>query len=197
MILSLLFILSQTHKIKIETPQGEISISVQGQEITSGSIKESIEERLEKLEELIPGVGEKMTRIRRRRILRLIEEIYGLVEVLPEEAEVSLEVNAEEEKEEEHVIYPMSQEAFNALLSQLEEEGFSDARLEIVISAASTNYFTVEQVCRILDEFSMDEDKLSALKVLWPRVLDPENKFKILQKFVFSDSKERAREIME
>jgi len=92
---------------------------------------------------------------------------------------------------------PMSPEAFSALLRMLEKASFSDEKYSIVKEAASKNYFTSEQVLQILREFDFEDDRLKVAKLLYPKVVDPENFFIVYDAFTFSSSKRELRKWVE
>ncbi len=91
----------------------------------------------------------------------------------------------------------MSSESFRDFLSSVRKADFASEKLAIVRSATHRNYFTALQVKRTLRCFDMDSDRLKALEIMWPRVLDKENGFKILDVFEFSDDKQKAAGIIE
>lgn len=92
---------------------------------------------------------------------------------------------------------PMTAEAFARLLKALDDASFSDEKYAIVKEAASKNYFTSGQVLKILRKFDFEEDKLKVAKLLYPRVVDPENFFVVYEAFDFSSSKEELRKWVE
>ena len=92
---------------------------------------------------------------------------------------------------------PMSPRAFASLLRMLEEASFSDEKYSIVREAASKNYFTSQQVLQILKKFDFEDDRLKVAKLLYPRVVDPENFFIVYDAFTFSSSKRELRKWVE
>ncbi len=88
---------------------------------------------------------------------------------------------------------PMTPEAFARLLKALEDASFSDEKYAIVKEAASKNYFTSKQVLEVLKRFDFESDRLKVAKLLYPRVVDPENFFVVYEAFTFSSSKEELR----
>ncbi len=100
-------------------------------------------------------------------------------------------LNKEEDRE------PMDPEAFERLIEALEDASFSDEKMAIVKEAASKNYFTSKQVLAILEEFDFENDRLKAAKLLYPRVVDPENFFVVYEAFDYASSKEELRRWVE
>ncbi len=102
---------------------------------------------------------------------------------------------AEEPKQEMGTAMPEPQ--FAALLQSLGEQGFADDKLSVLTTAAAENYFTVNEVRRLLVVFSFPDDKLAALKLVKGRITDPDNGFKIYSSFIHSSDKDKARKILE
>jgi len=92
---------------------------------------------------------------------------------------------------------PMDDVAFARLLKAVKEAPFSSEKLTLIEDAASKNYFKSEQVLQLLKTFNFDSYRLKAAKVLYPRVVDPENFFIVYDAFTFSSSKEELRRWIE
>ncbi len=98
--------------------------------------------------------------------------------------------------EEAPPVAPMDPAAFENLVRQVEEESFSDDRLEILRTAALNNAFTVAQVARLMDLFDFGDDRVEVVRILYPRVVDPENAHELLSHVEFDDEKEAVRRII-
>jgi hypothetical protein len=93
-------------------------------------------------------------------------------------------------------VYPISENQLQGLIQAINRESFGDGKLRVLQSAAPTQYFLVPQVMKLLQRFSFGEDKLNAVRVLWPRVLDRENAYQLYQAFSFPSEKEQLRQII-
>jgi len=93
-------------------------------------------------------------------------------------------------------VYPISEDQLQSLVRAINKESFGDGKLRVLESAAPSQYFLVPQVMKLLQKFSFGEDKLDAIRVLWPRVLDRENAYQLYQAFSFPSEKEQLREII-
>jgi len=189
----IIFLLAQP--VKVKTPRGDVVVDVSGKEkdVSIRDVKNSILDRLEEIEKLLPKPGTEMTHMRRRRLINLLEQVAGLVEFIPSEGVISI---GDTLKKNERVIEGMDDTSFRKLLERLNQEDFSDGKLKILEVAASHNYFYVYQVCKVLEGFSNGEDRLKVLRLLWPVVIDRENGFKILSLFEFEDEKSQAEKIL-
>lgn len=193
--LPIFIILLLAEPVKVKTPRGDVVVNVSGKEkdVSIKDVKNSILDRLEEIEKLLPKPGTEMTHMRRRRLINLLEQIAGLVEFIPSEGVISI---GDTLKKKETVIEGMDDASFRKLVERLNQEEFSEDKLKILEVAASHNYFYVYQVCKVLEGFTDGEDRLKALRLLWPVVVDRENGFKILSLFEFEDEKSQAEKIL-
>ena len=90
----------------------------------------------------------------------------------------------------------MSESRFNSLLGQVKDASFEDERTAVLDTASKRNYFNCDQVGRVLGVISFSDEKISALRILAPRLVDKENSHTILAHFEFDDDKQKARRIL-
>ncbi len=182
--------------VKVKTPRGDVVVDVSGKEkdVSIEDIKNNILDRLEEIEKLLPKPGTEMTHVRRRRLINLLEQVAGLVELIPSKGVISI---GDTLKKNETIIEGMDDESFRKLVERLNQEDFSEDKLKILEVAASHNYFYVYQVYKVLKGFPYGEERLKALRLLWPVVIDRENGFKILSLFEFEDEKSQAEKILQ
>lgn len=90
----------------------------------------------------------------------------------------------------------MDPASFSALQDAVARQPFSDGRLSVIASAAAYNWFTVGQVRSLIDSIRPSDDRLRAVELLWPRVLDRQNAFLLEQAFPFSGDRARLRRIL-
>lgn len=93
-------------------------------------------------------------------------------------------------------VYPISEPQLQNLMQAIQKESFGDGKLRVLEAAAPTQYFLVPQVQKILQKFSFGEDKLDAVRLLWPRVLDRENSYQLYQSFSFPAEKDELKNII-
>jgi len=193
--LPIFIILLLAEPVKVKTPRGDVVVNVSGKEkdVSIRDVKNSILDRLEEIEKLLPRPGTEMTHMKRRRLINLLEQIAGLVEFIPSEGVISI---GDTLKKKETVIEGMDDTSFRKLVERLNQEDFFEDKLKILEVAASHNYFYVYQVYKVLEGFPYGEDRLKTLRLLWPVVIDRENGFKILSLFEFEDEKKQAEKIL-
>ena len=94
------------------------------------------------------------------------------------------------------VVYPMQDAAFQKLVKAVREQSFSRERLRVLSEAASTQWFLVAQARKLLEQFDFSQDKLSAVRVLNPRILDRDNLYQLYGSFEFSNDKAELQKIL-
>ncbi len=92
---------------------------------------------------------------------------------------------------------PMTEGELSEVLGAINGESFSDGKLRVLGDFAPARIFTCDQAIRVIGAFSFSADKLGALRIMKPRILDRQNQFRIYGAFTFSSDKDEARRIME
>lgn len=87
-------------------------------------------------------------------------------------------------------------ETFNAVIDSIENQSFSADKIRTLQDGVGSQYLMVSHVERVLPLFSFSQDKLRALELMAPRLVDRQNAFKIYNLFTFSADKEKARRIL-
>lgn len=93
-------------------------------------------------------------------------------------------------------VRPIRDGELRALKSAIDNAGFSQDKLTVIEEAARSSYFLVGQAKEILGQLAFSADKLHALELLAPRLLDRKNTFQLYEAFSFSADKDQAREIL-
>ena len=89
-----------------------------------------------------------------------------------------------------------AEEAFAEFIRDIQRKPFKDDKIRFIQDAARRNYFTTDQARRVLQLFTLDDDKLTVLEALAPRLRDGFNAHQLVDLFTFSSAKERARQIL-
>ena len=89
----------------------------------------------------------------------------------------------------------MHHKDFTMMCEVVDDASFTDKKIGVIKVACISSYFTSQQCAQLLSMFSFEDDKLKVLKVLRPRMLDIDAK-PILKQFSFSDTKDKAIEIL-
>ncbi len=90
----------------------------------------------------------------------------------------------------------LGQHDFPALLATVHQASFSSDKLAVVELAAQHGRFHAHEVGQLVDAFSFSSDKLRALTLLAPTLIDRENGFQLLNHFSFSSDRTRAAALL-
>lgn len=82
------------------------------------------------------------------------------------------------------------------LKKRMENEAFSDDQLSLAKQALVSRYISTDQAKSILEVFSHESDKLTFLKMAYPRTTDKENFVSIREELTFNSSKEEFDNIV-
>ncbi len=85
---------------------------------------------------------------------------------------------------------------FKKFYKYVKETSFDKNRLQLIEIASFGSYFSSEQCYKLLSLFSFDDNKLAAIKIMEPRMIDSRYYEKILKLFSFSSNREKATAIL-
>jgi hypothetical protein len=86
-------------------------------------------------------------------------------------------------------------QGINQILAAVQAESMSEDKLSALGFSIRGASLTAADARRVLDEFSMSEDKLEALKLMRSAITDPHNWQVLVEAFSFSDDREAARQL--
>ena len=89
----------------------------------------------------------------------------------------------------------MSDKDFKMMCEVVDEASFNERKIGVIKVACISSYFTSKQCVKLLSMISFENDKLEALKILRPKMLEIDAK-PILKQFTFSSNKDKAIEIL-
>ncbi len=86
---------------------------------------------------------------------------------------------------------PLHKEEFELYLRSLRAESFEKNRLDLIEISAKNSGFFVQQAVEIAKLFSFDNNKLEALQLIYPSLIDKENSFLLFDVFSFTTNKQK------
>ena len=86
---------------------------------------------------------------------------------------------------------------FQGLLGAINAESFSSGKQRVIGEAAQRSFFLVSHVAQVVNVLSFSNDKVRAVELLWPHVVDKQNAFHLYEAFTFENDKRRVRAIIE
>ena len=79
----------------------------------------------------------------------------------------------------------------NAIIKAVKNEGFADGKKMVAKQALQNKCISTDQVIKLMDAFSFEDDKLEVAKFCYDRCSDRDNYYKVNSAFSFEDSKEK------
>ncbi|HZS41853.1 MAG TPA: DUF4476 domain-containing protein [Polyangia bacterium] len=95
------------------------------------------------------------------------------------------------------VLSPMGDATLRTLVAQISNAPFASDKLDLLRQATLGNYFLVDQVVRLIPLFVHSSDRIAALQLLAPLILDRPNNFKIIPLYQFAGDRAQAQKILE
>ena len=92
---------------------------------------------------------------------------------------------------------PIRKKAFKTLTDAVKNESFGSGQLQVIKSAARHHHFTIAQVITLTHQLSFSREKLSAIRSLYPRVVDPENAYQLHGVFTHESDKRKLQALLE
>lgn len=90
----------------------------------------------------------------------------------------------------------MTPSGFDDFMKRLKREPFKDGKLALLDTVLPEAYFTCEQCSRMAELFSFDDDRLDVVMRVYPRVIDKEYGFRLMDLFTFQSSKDKLKALI-
>lgn len=93
--------------------------------------------------------------------------------------------------------YPTDdQKWFQELYQKVKDKPFKDERPKILREAARQSDFTCDEIVQLMKIFNFDDERLEALVILEPTIIDRENTDRIVDSMTFISGEEKAKNIL-
>lgn len=100
-------------------------------------------------------------------------------------------------EERPSLAYPTDDQAwFQELYQKVKDKPFKDERLKILREAARQSDFTCDEIVQLMKIFNFDDERLEALVILEPTIIDRENIDRIVDSMTFISGEEKAKNIL-
>jgi hypothetical protein len=90
----------------------------------------------------------------------------------------------------------MNSADFQRLLNNIKAESFADDQLSVLNMAVRHSYFNIDQLIQIVNLFTFADEKVEAVKVVAPKIVDLQNAHNLLNAFTYSDDKATVESII-
>jgi hypothetical protein len=162
--------------------------------------RQELVERLDRMERLLEEAFERSEQGKGRgKLGRALEELDGLKEVVaraPTGGGYQPPQPLPPPPPPVPVVQPINDNRLRRLTDAVARESFSREKLTVLREAAPHDHFLVGQTRMLLEQFTFANDRLEAVRILWPRVLDRNNGFQLYEAFVHSSDKQKLRQII-
>lgn len=126
----------------------------------------------------------------------MVGTLWVRAEAAPSPANVTVVVQAPAAAPEPRGGACLESADFEAIKEAIEGESFSEQKVAVLGSAVGQRGLCTAQVIEALALYSFSKDKLEALRLMKPHIVDPQNHFKILGAFTFDKDKKDAKAIL-
>ncbi len=172
-----------SEKVIVRTGLGECPLSIDGSSVNVEALLSNIELRLNDLQLRTAQDPEY-----RRLTQPLLSEIKALISLFPKEVYL-IPVDAE-------VHRALDPDRFGGVIDKIREESSLEGKFAVLELTVKYDYFTINQLGYILDEFVEIEDKFSAARLLKRNIVDPENAYTIADRFADAENGRTCVEII-
>lgn len=93
-------------------------------------------------------------------------------------------------------VYCLDDASFSKLYNKVKKASFDDTKFDLLEVASLGCYYSCAQTVRMMKMFSFGDEQLKVLRMMAPRIIDPQNATDIYKVFSFDSEKEKAGEIM-
>lgn len=90
----------------------------------------------------------------------------------------------------------MNPQLFDTFFNKVKQESFSSNRLKMIETALANTDFTCGQCLRLMKLYSFDDDKMEIMKLMYPRIVDKEAFFTVIDGLTFSSNRDEMNEFV-
>lgn len=90
----------------------------------------------------------------------------------------------------------MNDQLFQAFYKEMKNEPFKDDRMKLLNAALAGSDFTSAQCLQLTKLYTFDDDRMEIMKIMYPRIVDKEAFFTVINTLTFSSSKEKMKDFI-
>lgn len=90
----------------------------------------------------------------------------------------------------------MNDQLFQTFYKEMKNEPFKDDRMKLLNAALAGSDFTSAQCLQLTKLYTFDDDRMEIMKIMYPRIVDKEAFFTVINPLTFSSSKEKMKDFM-
>ena len=90
----------------------------------------------------------------------------------------------------------MNDQLFQTFYKEMKNETFKDDRMKLLNAALAGSDFTSAQCLQLTKLYTFDDDRMEIMKIMYPRIVDKEAFFTVINTLTFSSSKEKMKDFI-
>ena len=90
----------------------------------------------------------------------------------------------------------MNDQLFQTFYKEMKNEPFKDDRMKLLNAALAGSDFTSAQCLQLTKLYTFDDDRMEIMKMMYPRIVDKEAFFTVINTLTFSSSKEKMKDFI-
>ena len=90
----------------------------------------------------------------------------------------------------------MNDQLFQTFYKEMKNEPFKDDRMKLLNAALAGSDFTSAQCLQLTKLYTFDDDRMEIMKIMYPRIVDKEAFFTVINSLTFSSSKEKMKDFI-
>ena len=90
----------------------------------------------------------------------------------------------------------MNDQLFQTFYKEMKNEPFKDDRMKLLNAALASSDFTSAQCLQLTKLYTFDDDRMEIMKIMYPRIVDKEAFFTVINTLTFSSSKEKMKDFI-
>ena len=90
----------------------------------------------------------------------------------------------------------MNDQLFQTFYKEMKNEPFKDDRMKLLNAALAGSDFTSVQCLQLTKLYTFDDDRMEIMKIMYPRIVDKEAFFTVINTLTFRSSKEKMKDFI-
>ena len=90
----------------------------------------------------------------------------------------------------------MNDQLFQTFYKEMKNEPFKDDRMKLLNAALAGSDVTSAQSLQLTKLYTLDDDRMEIMKIMYPRIVDKEAFFTVINTLTFSSSKEKMKDFI-
>ena len=90
----------------------------------------------------------------------------------------------------------MNDQIFQTFYKEMKNEPFKDDRMKLLNAALAGSDFTSAQCLQLTKLYTFDDDRMEIMKIMYPRIVDKEAFFTVINTLTFGSSKEKMKDFI-